>query len=199
MSDLADKLRGKLHLAPLKWARRPEVLLSPNIPRPMHGVAPREVLGAKWWNETRQAAYRSTAYHCIACGVVKYQAKCRQWLEGHELYAIDYEKGRMTYLETVPLCHFCHNYIHDGRLNSLLEQGKIMHQKFTAILQHGDSVLLAAGLKRLSHGDREAAVRELVILGQVKEWSKWRLVVNGRVFPPKYKSAEAQQKEYDRG
>jgi hypothetical protein len=123
--------------AQAQWTERPEVLLCPNIPRPMHGVAPRVILGSKWWNQTRQAAYRSTNYHCLACGVPKSRARWKQWLEGHELYKVNHTKGKMIYLETVPLCFSCHNYIHDGRMSGLLEKGQISHGRFTAIIQHG--------------------------------------------------------------
>ncbi len=128
------------------WHRRPEILLCPNIPKPMHGLAPRVIMGSSWWDKTRKEAYASTNRRCMACGVHKYKAKARKWLEGHELYQTDYRLGRLTYLETVPLCHFCHNYIHDGRLQMLLERGQIHHQKYAAIIQHGNRVLAEANL-----------------------------------------------------
>ncbi len=110
----SDKIKEHLSKSvQVVWVRRPEVLLCPNTPKPLHGVVPREIYGQSWWNKTREAAYRSTNYHCLACGVHKYQAKHRQWLEGHELYEINYVEGTSTYIETVPLCHFCHNSIHD--------------------------------------------------------------------------------------
>jgi len=167
--DLNSVLRrGKA----LKWKLRPEVLQCGRIPEPLHGVAPRVVLGAKWWNATRQAAYKSTAYHCVACGVHKADARHRQWLEGHELYEVDYLLGTMTYLETVPLCHFCHNYIHSGRLAALLDEGKITHAKYTAIIQHGDAVLDAAGLRK----------PEIVVECVCPKAADWRLVINGKEY-----------------
>jgi hypothetical protein len=159
--------------------------MCPQIPKPMHGVAPREILGSKWWNETRQAAYRSTGYHCLACGIHKSLAAYRQWMEGHEWYEIDYRRGRMTYKECIPLCHFCHNYIHIGRLQALLEKGEIHQAKFVVILQHGDRVLREVGLVRNPPYD-----------GPFAEWSDWRLVIDGREYPPKFKTFEAWQKHF---
>lgn len=60
----------------------PSILLHGNIPKPMHGTAPRVVLGQAWWNKERQAAYASTNYCCEACGVSKWEAQYHQWLEG---------------------------------------------------------------------------------------------------------------------
>ena len=177
----------------LTWKLRPEVLLSPNIPLPLHGMAPRVVMGDTWWNQTRQKAYESTAYHCVACGVWKMEAKGHQWLEGHELYAIDYEKGKMVYLETVPLCHYCHNYIHDGRLLHLLQQGMLPQSKYFAILNHGDEILKQVGLRRLTRNEREDALKEMIIRGRMAPWEKWRLVVGKKTYKPLYRSREEME------
>lgn len=160
----------------VKWVLRPEILCCQKIPKALHGVVPREILGKKWWDETRDAAYRSTDFHCVACGVHKYEAKSRQWLEGHEVYEIDYLSGIAEYKETVPLCHYCHNYIHDGRLKALLEAGRVHHAKYVAVIQHGDDVLKKHSLVR----DRYD--------GPIADWSDWRLIINGKTYKPKYAS-----------
>lgn len=189
---LSDRLRKQLGKMPATktWKLRPDVLLCPNVPKPMHGVAPRVVLGSKWWNKTRKEAYASTDFHCIACGVAKHLARGRKWLEGHEIYTVNYTLGRMVYVETVPLCHFCHNYIHDGRMQMLVQK-RLMHQgKYVEIIQHGDMVLRMAGLARPTHSERDASVAKLAANGKVAAWCKWRLVLNGKLYPPKYKSME---------
>jgi hypothetical protein len=186
------KAKGKLPLPKPAWVRRPEVLLCPNVPKPMHGMAPREVLGSKWWNQTRQQAYRSTNYHCLACGVHKLAAASRYWLEGHELYSIDYAKGRMVYVETVPLCHYCHNFIHDGRLLALLDKGLLHQSKYVAILKHGDRILREAGLSRPSHDERETLIANM----EIAPWRSWRLVVFGKLYPPRYKTFEAWKRAF---
>ena len=150
----------------------------------MHGLAPRVILGRAWWEATRQSAYRTTNYHCAACGVHKLKAKYRQWLEAHEVYEIDYLLGKMKYLEAVPLCHCCHNYIHSGRLAALLDEGKVSQAKYAAIIQHGDRVLQEAGLTKE------------VDVGPTVDWADWRLVLNGREHPPKYKTLEQWNKAF---
>lgn len=168
------------------WKIRPEILLCPNVPKPLHTLAPRNILGQSWWNATRKAAYKSTNYRCQACGVSKLRAKYHQWLEGHELYHIDYARGRSVYVETVPLCHFCHNYIHDGRLEWLLRESKIHHHKYTSILQHGDEVLRGAGLTKLSHAERDAAIANQ----PCAPWEEWRLVLFGEEYAPVFPTFE---------
>lgn len=172
------------------WKRRPEILLGANIPKPMHGLAPRVVLGTSWWNKERKKAYASTHYRCLACGVHKFYAQYREWLEGHEVYNIDYAKGRMTYVEAVPLCHFCHNFIHDGRLRALLERGQIPHGKYSAIISHGNRVLAEAGLTKMSYEERDLAYTNGVLNGSVATWNTWRLAVFGKEYEPIYKSYE---------
>lgn len=169
--------------------RKPELLLCPNIPKPMHGLAPRVVLGQSWWDKTRREAYKSNLYHCLACGVYKYKARYRQWLEGHEIYETDYLLGRHYYVETVPLCHLCHNYIHSGRLEALREEGRITHTKYRAVVEHGDSILDAAGLPRPKPYE-----------GPTADWEDWRLIVEveGRTkeFEPLYKTFDEWRKAH---
>lgn len=182
--SLADKLKG-LELPPtIKWKVRPEILTLPNIPMPMSGVAPRVVLGQEWWDATRKAAYRSTNFHCITCGIIQYEAKEHQWLEAHEVYSIDYIKGHMVYLESVPLCHYCHNFIHDGRLKALLVRKEITAAKYNKIMKHGRKILRLAKLKKPEP-----------YLGSCATWESWRMVLDGVEYPPLYPSyAEWKEK-----
>lgn len=190
--SLKDKL-SKTTKTPVVWTVKPKLLLCQNIPMPMHGVNPRTVLGVNWWNRERRAAYRSTQWHCEACGVHKSEAKLHQWLEGHELYAINYVKGRMKYVRTVPLCHFCHAFIHDGRLEAMLRDGLVNHQKYCAILQHGERVLAAAGLVRKTRAERTeemvASIRDKTFAVWAP-WSEWRLVIGRKTYKPLYESQE---------
>jgi len=162
----------------------------------MHGVAPREIMGQVWWDAERKKAYAKNAYHCEACGVHKFDAKGRQWLEAHEVYDIDYKRGRMTFVRIVPLCHFCHNYIHDGRLNALIDQGKLSQRKFTAIIQHGDAVLAKNGISKTTYNNREYSMGQLMLEGGVAPWKDWRLVFNGKEYPSKFKTEEDWEKYY---
>jgi hypothetical protein len=167
---------------------RPEVLLQPNVPKPLHGVAPRVIFGKEWWDRTRREAYASTGQRCLVCGVHKNSALFHRWLEGHEVYRIDYRKGLAVYVETVPLCHACHCFIHDGRLKALLEKGEVSLDKYRTVMAHGRSVLRAAGLNK----------RPLPNLrpGLIAPWGKWRMVVGGKKHKPIYKDFNAWAKHH---
>lgn len=171
-------LFGDVVKADVIWTPDPSILACANVPKPMHGTNPRTVLGQSWWNVERRAAYERTNFHCAACGVHKYDAKARQWLEGHEKYTIDYARGLMTYVRTDALCHYCHNYCHDGRMKALLDIGKLHHAKYAAIIQHGDRILAAAGLRKPTYE------------GPFADWGKWRLVIGRTRYEGLFKSAE---------
>jgi hypothetical protein len=168
-----------------KWKPKPEILASPHTPKPMHGTVPREILGQAWWDKTRKEAYASTNYHCIACSVHKSEAKYHKWLEAHEVYRPNYSVGIWKYLYTVPLCHFCHNFIHAGRLQALLERGEIHHHKYCAILKHGDAILAAIGLKPWQPYE-----------GKFAPWSKWRLQIGRKKYKPKFKSTKELEQHF---
>ena len=170
MAGLANNL---IKLYQPQWKRRPEVLLQNNTVKPLHRVVPRIILGREWWDQTRQAAYEATNFHCIACGVPKRLAKWHQWLEGHEVYRINYRKGRMTYIETVALCHSCHNFIHDGRLRALVDKAEITWEKYNSIMNHGMAVLEEAKL-----------MKPRPYKGPIARWEDWRLALFGKEYPP---------------
>lgn len=173
---LHDKLRDPRY-APKSFSTRPELLRERNVPKPMHQVAPRVVLGQEWWDRERREAYRSTAYRCAACGVEARDAAEDRPLEAHEVYRVDYAAGRMVYVEAVPLCHYCHNFIHCGRLLIFLQKGWVTLAKYDAIMRHGRRVLRTAGLR--PQGKLNV---------QMARWEDWRLVVYGKEYPPLFKS-----------
>ena len=181
MAVIADQLRGN---PPREWKPRPEVLLDPPLPAPMHGLAPRIVLGQQWWDAVRFEAYRSTNYHCVACGQVRSDGWAQ--LEGHERYDVDYLLGRMTYVETVPLCRQCHAFVHRGYLRVQLEQGIIQVWEYEAVVDHCRLVLDRAGL-RAPEPHR----------GPTADWADWRLVIDGVEYPPLHGSHEMYREALD--
>ena len=162
---------------------RPEILMHPQIPKPMHGTAPRTVLGQSWWDIQRRSAYTINNFCCWACGVHRSKAKYNQWLEGHESYTIDYKKGLMTLVEIIALCHCCHNYIHKGRLEHLLEKDEISIKKYTTIIDHGNAI------------KRNVPIKLPTVIQQ--DFSAWRLVINGIHYKGQFKTYREWEQHYE--
>ena len=170
-----SKFRKKLQQhKPVIWTPRQEVLIDPPIPVPLSGTAPRVVMGQAWWDKVRLAAKIATNFHCIACKIKPNR------LEGHERYEIDWLLGRATYLETVPLCKSCHLFIHQGFMKSQVDSGKMTEEQRVGVINRGLQILREAGIKRPDDSIHRSSV----------EWQDWRLVVEGREFPPLYDSLE---------
>ena len=182
---------------------KPEVLQHPNIPKPLHGLAPRVILGQDWWDKTRQEAYASTDYHCIACGIHKTDAKYHRWLEAHEDYTIDYEEGIMKVNKIIPLCHSCHNFIHSGRL-SMVSKTADQINKAREILKHGFAVLEANNLDafygtiivagRLAVPHNCKPIEEDV--DKFAKWNDWKMIIDGKEYYSKFKDYEEWSNHY---
>jgi len=182
MSYEVTDLENGMRITVLKETR-PEILLHPQIPRPLHGLAPRTIKGSKWWDRERHNAYARSNYHCEACGVSQSQALVRRHLEAHEMYDINYLQGRMYFKETVAVCHLCHNFIHFGRIKYLYEIRKITHGFLIEVRSHGDRILSKAGLYK-NHDE---------VFYSLVPWNNWRLVIGNEEYTGKFRS----QEEYD--
>jgi len=183
--SLSDKLRKATQQSqPVEWERQVNLLCSPNVPAPMHGLAPRIIKGRQWWDKIRKEAYKRTDFHCVACGIARYEKHCSQ-LEGHEVYEIDYLLGRMTYLRTEPLCPWCHSFIHAGLTMHLMTSGQISRQIYRLIEAHGTKLLSDAGI-----------TLPLPYRGSQAEWQDWRLLFEGTEYLPRHPSEEGWERAY---
>lgn len=173
---------------------KPQILCQPNIPKPLHGISPRTILGNAWWNREREKVYQSSDYHCIACGVHKTKAIEHQWLEAHEWWDINTATGICTIKSIEPLCHYCHNFIHSGRLAELIDK-EIPGWKVDAILEHGFRILSENQLQCF-HGTRILAEERFIDTLHVPwtelwvnpdlKWSDWCLQWNGKEYHSKF-------------
>ncbi len=155
---------------------RPELLLHPRVPPALHGMAPRTILGEKWWYDQRHRSMAANNYKCWACNIPKNKAKKFPKLEGHECYDIDWEKGICKLEEIVSLCHYCHNYIHRGRMEALLVYGRIDREFVEDVISHGDRITA-----HLHHVDPPS---------QIAEWGDWVLMIDGTPYPSRFRSQE---------
>ncbi len=175
---------------------QPKILQHPNIPKPLHGVNPRTIMGQSWWEKTRQEAYESNNFHCLACGVHKNEARYYSRLEAHENYTIDYCTGTVKVTDIIPLCHSCHNFIHSGRL-WMISKTDSQIKKTCEILKHGFDILKANKLCAFS-GTIWVA-EELGVKHKCKElkqkhpeipieWGSWKLIFNKQSYHSKFKN-----------
>ena len=168
----------------------PRLLLHCNIPKPLHEVNPRSIKGESWWNEQRFKVYEEQGNHCAACGVHKSQAEGKkQWLECHEIYEINWKKGRAFFIKLVALCPYCHKFIHSGRLQALYKKREIKKQEYLDIIKHGTDILEKEGLKQLWEERHDQCEDS-------PGWGKWRLVFEGNYYKPKFKSYKEWAKHY---
>ncbi len=190
---------------------KPEILCHPHIPKPLHGLSPRTIMGQDWWDKTRREVYASTNYHCAACGVHKSEAKEHAWLEAHEFIKVDYKTGTCEIISIEPLCHYCHNFIHSGRLSLIIGTEK-SKQEVIEILEHGFRILaehklkcfpftldLAKQLKCKTFGVKPYELFESFPWEKnAIYWGDWRLIWEGEEYRSKFKSFDAWMNHYNR-
>jgi|LSQX01.2.fsa_nt_gb hypothetical protein len=168
-----------------------ELLAHPNIPKPLHGMAPRVFLGNAWWQKERNIAIAEGNHRCWACGVHTSDAEFHNWLEVHETYKIDWGQGIAVYDGAVALCHACHMFIHSGRLLAVLQKGEVSWGRVYRIVDRGldlcflNGVVPFIGLKPL--------VEYLGIewdlfydVGEQAQWSDWKMVIDGVEYRSKW-------------
>lgn len=181
---------------------RPDLLLCPVIPPPLHGLSPRKILGQTWWDSVRQSVYGVNDHCCWACGVHKSEAFYKKYLEAHEVYDIDYTTHMMMLEEIVGLCHSCHNYIHVGFLLSKYRNDVVSKSYVTNVLNHGIRILSAAGLKpqatqayhwltMYKNYDELAAlkyIKDAKLQGdkfRFESWDEWKIIIEGTEYKGK--------------
>lgn len=120
---------------------RPEILQQHTVLGFFHGINPRVIMGKDAWDIERQKVYASTNYHCACCGSHKRDAKRYKWLEAHEIWKVDYESGVCEITEIVPLCHYCHSFVHFGLLTELYNNKTKPEEEVKEIIEHGFKIL----------------------------------------------------------
>lgn len=176
---------------------RPDLLMQPQLVKPLHGLAPRTIMGQAWWNKTRQKCYAVNEYHCFACGIHKSNAKFHQWLEAHESYEIDFEKRQYRLIEIVALCHACHNFIHAGRLQAMYDKGAISEYKYREVHQWGNDILFFAGLDKSKAWWTAPDIHPKFFPELNGTWEGWHLLFNGTKYYSRWKTYDEWKAFYD--
>lgn len=202
------------------------IIAMPNIPKPLHLVNPRNLLGRRTWDFMRKACYTQAKMTCEICGEHQEKGHC----DAHELYDIDYKTGTAKFVRTICLCRKCHRYgIHSGRCITLFKHGnplmtkevllegaenvfKLVH-KYNKEHPDADLRVYSTFLEYLKRLELEEEMRELIDKYEIKfyeentkemaEWEDWKLIIGNKEYPTPYKSYEewetamAKQEEKD--
>ena len=183
---------------------KPEILTHPNIPKPLHGLNPRSILGKEWWDNVRFSAQKKSDYKCVVCGIRKKDAT-PAWLEGHEHYEFNYDTGIIEVVEIVSLCHKCHNFIHSGRLYKEIG-GKKTKQEVKDILKHGFNILKNNGLKCFGNTLEIAKIINVDTMwldethlrfNNNLKWGDFKLLLNNTLYDSKFGSYKEWKKYYN--
>lgn len=182
----------------------PHILEQPNIPRPLHGLNPRALMGKTKWDVMRRQVYRKHGYTCAACGVRAGEAKIRTGMEAHEHFRIDYGARRMTLIDMQPLCHACHSFVHSGLLEVRLAARKVSGETVATILGHGVGVLELSGGKVPVPADylcrKLGLAHGLPLAKQPRtiRWGGWTMVWEGEVYRSRFPTEEHWRREMRR-
>lgn len=187
------------------------LITMPNVPRALHGLPPRKIMGQTTWDRVRKRCYFDADYKCEICGA----DFVKPHYAAHELYSYDWKKGTGTFERCIAVCRTCHDAIHSGRLVTMFKQHNPLYPKSYVLkvtehcfrlvhdynLSHPDTPLriYATYLDYLDEPELHDEVERLIAKYQVQfyaephhiaGWSKWRLIWNGKEYPSPYKSRD---------
>lgn len=195
------------------------LLTMPNVPYPLHNVAPRTLLCATAWNFMRKKCYEKANDTCEICG---HKPEDRRFRHAHELYSIDYATQTAKFERCVCLCAKCHlQCIHTGRALTLFKKGDPINTKerlldgaehaFTIISDynkaHPDQEplrLFSTWVDYAEHPELKDKMQELIKKYDIKfykvnqkwyrpsRWKRWKLIIGSR----EYKTPYANQSEW---
>lgn len=189
-----------------------QLITMPNIPKPLHALPPRNVMGKTAWDRARKLCYFKADYKCEICGCEPSKGQ----LNAHELYTIDYLEGTSTFNRCIAICKQDHDFIHSGRLITLFKEGNPLYPKsyvlktvekgFKLVSEYNKAHPDLAPLRvydtfidYLKVPELADKMAELIRKYDIKfyaspkrgaRWEKWRLVWNGKEYPTPYKNPE---------
>lgn len=190
------------------------LIAMPNIPRPLHGVNPRTLLGASTWNHMRKFCYNQANDTCEICGCKPDNPHHRH---GHEVYEIDYAKGTAKFVRVFCVCSLCHlACIHTGRALTLWKKQNPLYptefllsgaeHAFKIISEYNrdnpkaDLRAYSTFLDYLKHDELREPMEKLIKQYNIKfyteiedmvEWGDWKLLIGDQEYPTPYANKEA--------
>lgn len=203
-----------------RWKAPPKndvrLLGMPNIPHPLHSLAPRAIMGATEWNKVRRKCYEDADYKCEICGFQCEPGKAH----AHEIYDIDYKKGTSTFVRCVCLDPICHlRFIHSGRALTMYKHGDPLYSKEKLLdgAEHGFKLIseynkthkrkiyvFSTIADYLKEPELKEPMEALIAKYNIEfykpvagkkqaAWGDWKLIWNGK----EYKTPYADSKEWE--
>lgn len=163
------------------------ILTHPNIPKPLHGISPRAIMGQHWWDVQRKKAYAEAGQKCEACGTPRAEAWPSRWLEAHEEYEY-LPEGVLVFKKIVCLCPACHKFIHSGLRDILVQTRKMNKETNLMIENHGKQLLRESKLLAVWFQRHEWLNRDV-------EWGDFRMIFQNQEYGPSSQSYA----EWERG
>ena len=191
-----------------------ELITMPNVPRPLHGLPPRKIMGQANWDRMRKRCYYDAGYKCEVCGCEPPKGQ----LHAHELYTIDYMDGTSTFSRCIAICKQDHDFIHSGRLVTLYKSGNPLYPKeyLLSVVEKGFKLIHDANKKYNANLKAYATFLEYLKVPSlcmemeklikkyniefyaepkhIAKWADWRLVWRGKEYhTPYHNEAEWQE------
>jgi len=198
------------------------ILTMPNIPRPLHTVAPRNYMGQTEWDKKRRRCYYDANYTDEIMGTDLDKGKC----QAHELYDFFYTTKTSVFKRVVCLSELTHQRgIHTGRMLSLYKKGSPLYSKkrvlegventFRLIFEYNRLNSLTSDKKIkpyyvwLDYLNEPELKKEVLALikryniefwieysvNEEESWGDWKLLYNNKEYRSPFNS-EADWREY---
>lgn len=190
------------------------LITMPNVPRPLHGLPPRKIMGQTEWDKMRKRCYYNAGYKCEVCGCEPEKGQ----LHAHELYTINWTDGTSTFNRCIAICKKDHDFIHSGRLLTLYKQGNPLYPKEYVLGVVEKGFKLISEINKKYNSDLRAYATFLEYLKvpslcmemqkliekydikfysepkKIADWGEWRLIWRGKEYHTPYKSEGDWQK-----
>lgn len=187
------------------------LITMPNVPRPLHGLPPREIMGKTMWNKVRKRCYYNAEYRCEICG----DDPQKGHLHAHELYSYNFMEGTGRFERCVAICKQDHDFIHSGRLITMYKNNNPLYPKsyVLGVVEKGFNLICeynkvtkgeklrayATFLEYLKVPSIEQEMRALIEKYNIKfysepkhiaKWGEWRLLYGNKEYPTPYANQE---------
>lgn len=193
-----------------------KILSMPNVPKPLHTLAPRIIFGQSTWDRMRKRCYYSAGYKCEVCGCEPEKGK----LDAHEVYLVDYDKCTSIFVRTIALCRKCHTEpgVHTGRAYTMYRNGNVLmpKQKLLEGVEHIFKLVNDYNQNR-SKGKEELRLFATYVqywkdktlredMGRLinqydikfynvpptetERWGDWKLIIGNKEYPTKFKTVD---------